>query len=230
MATKIYDSGTIELLDGTTISVSPLKIFYLRELLEEFEKVKTATEEDVAISYLSACAAIAMKQYMPELSVVEKLEDNIDIENIYKLLDYSTGIKIARAGDSEDQSVIEQAKDSGATWDDLDLAKLESEVFLLGIWKDYYELELSLSMPELTATIMAKRDVDAEDRKFQAAIQGIDLDKQSGNKESNAWEAMKARVFSGGAAANENDILAYQGVNAAKAGFGIGMGIEYEKQ
>jgi hypothetical protein len=230
MATKIYESGTIELLDGTILTISPLKILYLRELLEEFENVKVATEEDVAIYHLSVCAAIAMKQYMPELSVVEELEENIDITNIYNLLDYATGIKIVRASEAEDQSVIDQAKESGATWDDLDLAKLESEVFLLGIWKDYHELESSLSMPELTATITAKRDFDSEDRKFQAAIQGIDLDKQSGNKESNPWEAMKARVFSGGAAANENDILAYQGVNAQKAGFGIGMGIEYEKE
>jgi hypothetical protein len=40
---------------------------------------------------------------------------------------------------------------------------------------------------------------------------------------------MKARVFSGGAATNGRDIVALQGVNAQKAGFGIGMGLSYEK-
>jgi len=39
---------------------------------------------------------------------------------------------------------------------------------------------------------------------------------------------MKARVFSGGKAQGSNDILAYQGANANKAGFGIGMGLDYE--
>ena len=107
------------------------------------------------------------------------------------------------------------------------MAKLESEVFLLGIWKDYEELETSLSMPELMATLESKRDLDYHEKKFLAAIQGVDLDEQSGKK--NAWEEMKARVFSNGQAADANDILAYQGVNAAKAGFGIGNGLSYEK-
>jgi hypothetical protein len=107
------------------------------------------------------------------------------------------------------------------------LAELEAEVFLLGIWKDYEELELSLSMPELTATLNAKRESDYTEKKFLAAIQGIDLDKQSNQR--NAWEDMKARVFSKGQTSDANDVLALQGPNAKKAGFGIGMGLDYEK-
>jgi hypothetical protein len=68
----------------------------------------------------------------------------------------------------------------------------------LGIWKDYEELELALSMPELLATLTSKRDLDYQEKKFLAAIQGVDLDKQSGKSNANAWEEMKARVFSGG--------------------------------
>ena len=60
-----------------------------------------------------------------------------------------------------------------------------------------------------------------------AAMQGVDLDKQSGK--SDAWEEMKARVFSGGQASDSKDIVALQGFNAQKAGFGIGMGLSYEK-
>jgi hypothetical protein len=110
----------------------------------------------------------------------------------------------------------------------MDLAKLESEVFLLGIWKDYNELELSLSMPELMATLESKRDLDYQEKKFLAAIQGVDIDKNSGKSSENKWEEMKARVFSGGKAKDGNDVLALQGVNAQKAGFGIGMGLGYE--
>jgi hypothetical protein len=39
---------------------------------------------------------------------------------------------------------------------------------------------------------------------------------------------MKARVFSKGQASDSKDILALQGPAAEKAGFGIGMGIDYE--
>jgi hypothetical protein len=58
-------------------------------------------------------------------------------------------------------------------------------------------------------------------------MQGVDLDKASGK--GNEWEEMKARVFSGGQAADSKDIVALQGYNAQKAGFGIGMGLTYEK-
>jgi hypothetical protein len=139
------------------------------------------------------------------------------------VLEFAAGIKINK---KSEETVTKQAKESGSSWNELDLAKLEAEVFLLGIWKDYEELEVSLSMPELLATLSAKRDLDYQEKKFLAAMQGVDLDKQSGN--SNAWEEMKARVFSGGKASDSNDILAYQGVNANKAGFGIGMGLDYE--
>lgn len=116
-----------------------------------------------------------------------------------------------------------------SSWKDTDLASLESEVFLLGIWKDYEELEASMSMPELSATLNAKREADYAEKKFLAAMQGVDLDEQSGRKEEDPWEAMKARVFSRGQAAGANDVLALQGQNAAKQGFGIGMGLDYER-
>jgi translation initiation factor 1 (eIF-1/SUI1) len=90
-------------------------------------------------------------------------------------------------------------------------------------------MEDSLSMPEFTSLLVAKREKDYEDKKFVAAIQGIDLDKESGKEDAQkAWEDMKARVFSGGTAQDSNDIVSLQGINADKAGFGIGQGLEYE--
>lgn len=225
MATKIYDSDNIQLIDGTEIYITPLKIKYLREFLDEFESVKAASTDDAAIERLLYCARIAMKQYYPSIKTISDVEDNLDLPTVYKIINVAAGIKINN-NDSED-NIKKQATDSGATWESLDLAKLESEVFLLGIWKDYEELEASLSMSELTATLTAKRELDYSDKKFQASIQGIDLDKNTGKQ--NAWEEMKARVFSGGNAADANDIVSLQGVNAQKAGFGIGMGLSYEK-
>ena len=83
-----------------------------------------------------------------------------------------------------------------------------------------------MSMPELTSILNIKREEDYAQKKFLAAMQGVDLDK--GNK-TNAWEDLKARVFSKGQATDGNDVVALQGQNAQKAGFGIGMGLSYEK-
>jgi translation initiation factor 1 (eIF-1/SUI1) len=224
MATEIYKINFIYLTNGEELEISPLKIKYLRRLMEKFEDVKNAKNDYETITELSICAMECMKQFKPEIATsIEKFEEFVDLKTIYKLLDFCAGIKIDK--DSE-ESVKKQAVDSGSSWDDLDLAQLESEVFLLGIWKDYDELEKSLSMPELTAVLNVKREEDYAHKKFLAAMQGVDLDE--GNK-SNAWEEMKARVFSGGQSSDPNDIIALQGQNAANAGFGIGMGLNYER-
>jgi hypothetical protein len=221
MATKIYESDTIILMDGTKVYLTPLKIKYLREFMELFDYVKDARNDNQAILFLTECAKIAMKQYAPE---VLDLEDQADIHTIYKILEIAAGIKIKP---DAQETVKDQAVESGSTWDTLDLAKLESEVFLLGIWKDYEQLENSLSMPEIVATLESKRELDYQEKKFLAAIQGVDLDKNSGKQDE--WEKMKARVFSKGGTTDPNDVIALQGANAEKAGFGIGMGLSYQK-
>ncbi len=227
MATTVYQNKIINLIDGTELEIIPLKIKYLREFMEAFEDVKKAKNDDEAIEYLMECVKITMKQYYPGVNLkISDIEDSFDMPTIYTILDVSAGIKI---NDKSTAPVKSQAEDSGSTWSELDLAKIEAEVFLLGIWKDYKELEESLSMPELMATLSSRRELDYEEKKFLAAIQGVDLDKGSdssrGQKE---WEDMKARVFSRGKTNDSKDILALQGQNAKKAGFGIGMGLEYE--
>jgi hypothetical protein len=224
MATEVYSKGNIYLIDGTELEIIPLKIKYLREFMVEFEGIKDASDDDEAIEVLSKCVGICMKQYYPEIA--NTVEDNLDLPTIYKVIDIAAGIKINK---KSEEPVKEQAKTSGSTWDDLDLAKLEAEVFILGIWKDYKELEESLSMPELMVTLSSKRELDYEEKKFLAAIQGVDLDgATNSDKGQKEWEDMKARVFSGGATSDSNDVLALQGQNAKKAGFGIGMGLDYE--
>ena len=226
MATEVYNRGNIYLIDGTELEIIPLKIKYLREFMVEFEGVKNASDDDLAIEVLVKCVGICMKQYYPEIS--DTVEDHLDLPTIYKVIDIAAGIKINK---KLEEPVVEQAKSSGMTWDDLDLAKLEAEVFILGIWKDYQELEESLSMPELMVTLSSKRELDYEEKKFLAAIQGVDLDgatnQDKGQKE---WEDMKARVFSNGATSDSNDVLSLQGQNAKKMGFGIGMGLDYSDE
>jgi len=227
MATEIYKTEIIKLVDGTELEIIPLKIKYLREFMDTFEAIRVTKSDQEAILVLSECARICMKQYYPPISkTIGELEDNIDLPTIYRILDVAAGIKINK---KSEQPVKDQATDSGSSWDSLDLAKLEAEAFLLGIWKDYQELEQSMSITELMATLSSKRELDYEEKKFLAAIQGVDLDKNSGSgRGQQEWEDLKARVYSKGKAKDGNDILALQGPAAEKAGFGIGMGLDYD--
>jgi hypothetical protein len=187
------------------------------------------SEEGTKLDSLIECILLCMRQYCPRITTVEELEDSIDIQSMYIILEIASGVKTGFFDTDEDVEEESSGESSGQDWSDLDLAKLESEAFMLGIWKDYEELESSLSLQELTAIIEQKRETDYQDKKFLAALQGVDLDEQNGKKEQDPWEAMKARVFSGGQTSDANDILALQGHNASKAGFGIGAGLSYEK-
>jgi len=75
----------------------------------------------------------------------------------------------------------------------------------LGKWMNYDELESTMCVEELIVTVNAIREKESRDRKFAAAIQGIDLDEE---------EAV-------------NDITDLKGSVAAQEGFGIGMGLGY---
>lgn len=226
MATKVYETAYIQLISGKELYITPLKIKYLRDFMDKFQDTKNLSDDQETIDVLLDCAAISMRQYYPEIATKEQVSEELDIKTLYKLLDIAAGIKIDSK--KEDESISKQANDSGSTWESFDLVSLESEAFLLGIWRDYEELEASLSMQELTAILTQKREMDYQNKKFMAAIQGVELN--DGKKgEPDAWEKLKARVFSGGQTTDPNDITSFQGPKAAKAGFGIGMGIEYQK-
>jgi hypothetical protein len=229
MATSIYKTKNIYLFDGTEIQIMPLKIKYLREFMDAFDKIKETKDDDEAMLVLLECTRIAMKQYYPSISKsIEDLEDNIDLPTVHEVLDLAGNIKVG--GESEEDVKTQAQKgDPGPSWEEFDLAKLESEVFLLGIWKDYKELEESLSLSEIMAIISSKRELDYQEKKFFAAIQGVDLEDSSGSdRGQKEWENLKARVFSRGATNDSSDVLSLQGQNAKKAGFGIGLGLDYE--
>jgi hypothetical protein len=198
----------------------------MKQFMSLFELIKYTQTDEQSIAVLTECAAVCMRQYYPIVQTREELEELVDLPTVYKILDYCAGIKI----NGEKENIDEQAKTESDknSWEDLDLGSLEAEAFLIGSWKNFDDLELSISMSELIAIIEKMRDLDYNEKKFLAAMQGVDLDQESG-KSANAWEEMKARVFSGGGTSDPNDILSLRGNNAAKAGFGIGMGLSYEK-
>ena len=95
-------------------------------------------------------------------------------------------------------------------------------------------------MDELTAVIEANREHVHQERKFFAALKGVDLDEAGGKRShsgtkgsGNPWEDMKARVFSGGAAKDARDIASLQGPAGRKAGMQVGASpnsdIQYSK-
>lgn len=196
----------------------------MRMFMNEFNNMRNVESEDERIDVLLECCRVAMQQYYPSIKTKDDVEDNIDMKTMYSLLKISGGVDL-EAKDEEPKKQEPETK--GTTWEEMDLAALEAEAFLIGIWKDYEELEASLSLPELTATLNSKREADYAEKKFLAAIQGVDLDKESGKEDP--WEAMKARVFSRGQTSDANDVLALQGQNATRNGFGIGMGLDYER-
>jgi hypothetical protein len=202
----------------------------MREFMDIFIGMESSKNDDESIEVLLECSRVCMKQYSPSLCL--DLEDHVDLNTLYDIVEIAAGIKIKPQTTKEEETPIKEIskdKEKEQGWFDLDLAKLEAEVFTLGIWKNYEELEISLSIPELMQTLSSKRDLDYEEKKFLAAIQGVDLDKNNQNgKGQKEWEDMKARVFSGGQTSDGNDVLSLQGANAARAGFGIGMGLDYE--
>jgi hypothetical protein len=231
MPTKIYSIEEIELVDGTVIELSPLKIKYMRQFMDVFDSIKNAETDEESIAVLSECARIAMKQYYPSIKTIDDLEDAVDLPTIYKIIDVCAGVKIGKSEQTNEPMPKTAKSNSDNSWENLDLAKLESELFMLGIWKNYDELETSISMPELMAILESKRDLDYTEKKFLAAMQGVDLDEASGKQEEDPWEAMKARVAaqtSGIGNGDPNDVTSLQGQKAQQYGFGIGMGLDYE--
>jgi len=97
MATAIYEIVEIDLIDGTTIQLRPLKISLLRRFMVEFQKIgnEDIMEDNIAsMDLLFDCAVIAMEQYKPELANKEALEEVVDLPIVYKIIEVASGIKL----------------------------------------------------------------------------------------------------------------------------------------
>ena len=96
MATTVNEERTITLLDGSTISVRPLKISLLRSFMSKFEAIAdVADNNDKSMNILMECVGIAMQQYKPELAGdVAKLEDLLDLPTVYQIVEEASGVKL----------------------------------------------------------------------------------------------------------------------------------------
>jgi hypothetical protein len=95
LATKVVETESIELISGKKIGLRPLKISLLREFMSKFDGIsEVAADNTKSMDLLLDCVQIAMKQYAPDLADDrELLEDELDLPNVYKVIEVAAGIK-----------------------------------------------------------------------------------------------------------------------------------------
>jgi hypothetical protein len=103
MASTIYEKTDLVLMDGTKISMRPLKISLLRKFMKKFDTVVEVASSNVdSMDVLIDCALIAMEQYAPEFATDrEKFEDVADIKMVYKIIEVASGIKLDAEGNDQ---------------------------------------------------------------------------------------------------------------------------------
>jgi hypothetical protein len=103
MATTVFETVDMELMDGTKIKMRPLKISLLREFMKKFDTVVDVASSNVdSMDVLVECAMIAMKQYAPEVAEDrDKFEDVADIKMVYKIIEVASGIKLDAEGNDQ---------------------------------------------------------------------------------------------------------------------------------
>jgi hypothetical protein len=94
MATTLYETIELELLDGRSIVVKPLNLKNLREVMKEWQKAAEATNEDDFLDILINCTAIAFKQFAPDLAEKDEIEEAVDLQTMYKILEVSADIRL----------------------------------------------------------------------------------------------------------------------------------------
>lgn len=100
MATTVNETEQVTLLDGTTLSVRPLKISLLRDFMKKFEGIAdVASDNDKSMDLLMECVQIALKQYKPEIAGdLKAIEENMDLPTVYKIVEAASGIKMSESG------------------------------------------------------------------------------------------------------------------------------------
>lgn len=95
MATTAYDIVEIELLDGTKLSLRPASIKTLRKFMKQFDEFGKVEDEDEGMTALVGMAGTLIEKQAPELAAdQDALEDALDIQTVYKIIEVCGGIKL----------------------------------------------------------------------------------------------------------------------------------------
>ena len=108
MATAVYNEETIALQDGKEVLLRPLAIGRLRRFMKVWEGFKDLEpeQEDESLNLFVTCAGIAIEDSFKEQfdktfvdgklteEYLEYLENSLDMDTIYKILDVCAGLKL----------------------------------------------------------------------------------------------------------------------------------------
>ena len=95
MATTVYETVELELLNGETILVKPLNLKNLRAVMKEWQRAADAKNEDEFLDVLIDCTAIAFRQFVPELAEdKDSIEEAVDLQTMYKILEVAADIRL----------------------------------------------------------------------------------------------------------------------------------------
>lgn len=99
MPSSVYEVESLELEDGLSIEMRPLKIANLRKFMKEFAKLETAADDnDKSFDILGACVVVALGQWNKELASKTWIESNLDINNYYDIIRVASGIDMRAQG------------------------------------------------------------------------------------------------------------------------------------
>jgi hypothetical protein len=124
LATTVFNTEDIELMDGTVVTLKPLAIKPLRKFMYEwgkFAEIKGENSEDEGMDVFVACAGVALAKELKEKEKVsqtyddkkemteeykEYLEEVLDMDTIYKILEVAGGLKL------NDPNLVEAAREA----------------------------------------------------------------------------------------------------------------------
>lgn len=117
MANTVYDSEVINLQDGKEVTLVPLAIGRLRRFMKAWGEFANIEQEDEAFDIYINCCGVALEKSLEEGfektadsdKVItdeyrEYLEDVLDMDTIYRVLEVCGGLKL------NDPKVLEEAQ------------------------------------------------------------------------------------------------------------------------
>lgn len=113
MATRVYTTEDITLQDGTDVTLKPLAIGRLRRFMDAWREFENVDDDNEGFDVFVNCAGIALEEnykdkfdnLLPSAEQKKKglhlnpeykaeLEQVLDLDSIYKILDVCGGIKL----------------------------------------------------------------------------------------------------------------------------------------
>jgi len=99
MAVTEHTEETVKLIDGTEVSIRPLKLSLLKPFMKKFQGIADVAEDnEKSIAILLECVQIAMQQFKPELADVKQLEELLDLPTVYKIIESASGMDLTGLG------------------------------------------------------------------------------------------------------------------------------------